>query len=119
MEIKKIGICGCGLMGSGIAEVASKAGINVVVREITDDLLKKGLARIEKSLAKAVEKGKLDEPSKAAILSRIKGTTQLQDLADSDLICEAIIENIDEKLDLYMQLDGIVKKDAIFASNTS
>jgi len=106
-------------MGSGIAEVASKAGINVVVREITDDLLKKGLGRIEKSLAKAVEKGKLDEPGKAAILGRIKGTTKLEDLADCDLISEAIIENIDEKLDLYMQLDRVVKKEAIFASNTS
>ena len=106
-------------MGSGIAEVASKAGINVTVREITDDLLKKGLGRIEKSLAKAVEKGKLDEPGKTAILGQIKGTTKLEDLADCDLICEAIIENIDEKLDLYMQLDRIVKKEAIFASNTS
>ena len=119
MEIKKIGICGCGQMGSGIAEVAAKAGVEVIVREITDDILKKGLGRIEKSLAKAVEKGKLDEASKAAILGRIKGTTKLEDLADCDLISEAIIENIDEKLDLYMQLDRVVKKEAIFASNTS
>ncbi len=119
MEIKKVGICGCGLMGSGIAEVASKAGLEVAVREVNDDLLKKGLSRIDKSLAKAVEKGKLEAGAKGEILGRIKGTTKLGDLADCDLICEAIIENVDEKLVLYKQLDGIIKKDAIFASNTS
>jgi 3-hydroxybutyryl-CoA dehydrogenase len=119
MEIKKVGICGCGLMGSGIAEVSSKAGLQVIIREINDDLLKKGLARIEKSLAKAVEKGKLEEAVKTEILGRIKGTTSLTDLKDCDLICEAIIENIEEKLKLYKHIDGIVKKEAIFASNTS
>lgn len=119
MNINKVGICGCGLMGSGIAEVAAKAGLQVVVREVNDDFLKKGLGRIEKSLAKAVEKGKLDEAGKKAILANIGGATRLEDLADCDLICEAIIENIDEKTKLYRQLDGIVKKDAIFASNTS
>jgi 3-hydroxybutyryl-CoA dehydrogenase len=119
MEISKVGICGCGLMGSGIAEVASKAGIQVIVREVNDDLLKKGLGRIEKSLAKAVEKGKLDEAGKKGILDKIRGTTKLEDFKDCDLICEAIIENMDEKLQLYKQLDGIAKKEAIFASNTS
>jgi 3-hydroxybutyryl-CoA dehydrogenase len=119
MEIKKVGICGCGLMGSGIAEVASKAGLNVVVREVNDELLKKGLARIEKSLSKAVEKGKLDENAKKEILGRISGTTNIADLKDCDLVSEAIIENVDEKLKLYRELDKIVKKDAIFASNTS
>jgi 3-hydroxybutyryl-CoA dehydrogenase len=100
MEIKRVGICGCGLMGSGIAEVASKAGLNVVVREVNDELLKKGLARIEKSLSKAVEKGKLDESAKKEILGRISGTTDFADLKDCDLVSEAIIENIDEKLKL-------------------
>jgi len=119
MEIKKVGICGCGLMGSGIAEIASKAGMRVVVREVNDDFLKKGMGRIEKSLAKAIEKGKLDEASKKAVLDKISGTTKLEDLKDCDIICEAIIENIDEKLKLYRELDKIVKKDAIFASNTS
>jgi 3-hydroxybutyryl-CoA dehydrogenase len=114
-----VGICGCGLMGSGIAEVASKAGVNVIVREINDDLLRKGMSRIEGSLARAVEKGKLDASTKTEILSRIKGTTRLDDLRDCDLICEAIIENIDEKAKLYKDLDKIIKKDAIFASNTS
>lgn len=119
MEIKKIGICGCGLMGSGIAEVGSKAGMTVVVREINDDLLKKGLGRIDKSLSRAVQKGKLDEAGKKAVLDKITGTTKLEDIRDCDLICEAIIENIDEKIKLYGDLDAIVKKDAIFASNTS
>lgn len=119
MEIKKIGVCGCGLMGSGIAEIASKAGMTVVVREINDDLLKKGLGRIDKSLSRAVEKGKLDEAGKKAVLDKIAGTTKLEDFKDCDLVCEAIIENIDEKVRLYKDLDAIVKRDAIFASNTS
>jgi 3-hydroxybutyryl-CoA dehydrogenase len=119
MEIKKIGVCGCGQMGAGIAEVAAKAGVEVIAREVNDELLKKGLGRIEKSLSKAVEKGKLDETSKAAIMGKIRGTTRLEDLADCDLVCEAIIENIDEKQKVWRSLDGIVKKDAIFASNTS
>lgn len=119
MEIKKVGICGCGLMGSGIAEVAAKAGMDVVVREVNDDFLKKGMGRIVKSLSRAVEKGKLDEAGKKGILDKIKGSTKLDDLKDCDIICEAIIENIDEKLILYKELDKIVKKTAIFASNTS
>ena len=101
MEIKKVGICGCGLMGSGIAEVASKAGMNVVIREVNDDFLKKGMGRIEKSLSRAVEKGKLDEAGKNEIFGRIKGTTNVKDLADCDIVCEAVIENLDEKLKLY------------------
>jgi 3-hydroxybutyryl-CoA dehydrogenase len=119
MEIRKIGVCGCGQMGAGITEVAAKAGVEVVAREVNDELLKKGLGRIEKSLSKAVEKGKLDEAGKKAILAKIRGTTQLKDLADCDLICEAIVENMDEKRKVWHELDGIVKKDAIFASNTS
>jgi 3-hydroxybutyryl-CoA dehydrogenase len=119
MEIKKAGVCGCGQMGAGIAEVAARAGVEVITREVNDDLMKKGLARIEKSLSKAVEKGKLDEAGKNSIQGRIVGTTRLEDLADCDIICEAIIENMDEKLKIWRELDGIVKKDAIFASNTS
>jgi len=119
MEIKKVGICGCGLMGSGIAEVASKAGIGVVIREVNDDFLKKGMGRIEKSLDRAVSKGKMDEAGKKDILGRIKGTTDIKDLADCDIVCEAIIENLGEKVKLYKELDNIVKKEAIFASNTS
>jgi len=119
MEIKKIGVCGFGQMGSGIAEVVARAGLQVVAREVNDDLVSKGLSRIDKSLSKAVEKGKLDEAGKKAILDRIKGTTKLADLADCDLIIETVIENIDEKLKVWRELDGIVKKEAIFASNTS
>ncbi len=119
MEIKKVGICGCGLMGSGIAEVASKADLEVVVREVNDDFLQKGLGRIDKSLSRAVKKGKLDEAGKKAVIDKIKGTTSINDLADCDMVIEAIIENLDEKIKLYKQLDGIVKKEAIFASNTS
>ena len=119
MEIKKVGVCGCGLMGSGIAEVSAKAGLDVVICEVEDKFLQKGLGRIEKSLSRAVAKGKLDEAGKKAVQDKITGTTNLADLADCDLICEAIIENLDEKKKLFGQLDGIVKKEAVFASNTS
>lgn len=119
MEIKKVGICGCGLMGSGIAEIASKTGMTVVIREVNGDFLSKGMARIDKSLSRAVQKGKLDEAGKKAVLDKITGTTNIEDLKDCDIVCEAIIENIDEKLKLYKDLDKIVKKEAIFASNTS
>lgn len=119
MEIRKVGICGCGLMGSGIAEVVSKAGVDVIIREQDDKFLQKGLGRIDKSLTRAVDKGKLDEAGKKVVLDRIQGTTELDGFADCDLVVEAIIENIDEKKTLYRQLDEIVKKDAIFGSNTS
>jgi len=119
MTIKKVGICGFGQMGSGIGEVAAKAGFEVVAREVSDDLVQKGLARINKSLSRAVSKGKLDEASMQAIMGKIKGTTKLEDLADCDIICEAIVENIGPKLEIWKELDGIVKKEAIFASNTS
>lgn len=119
MEIKKVGICGCGLMGSGIAEVAAKADLDVVVCEVSDDFLKKGMGRIEKSLSRAVEKGKMDEAGMKKVLGKIKGTTKIDDLSDCDIVCEAVVENLDEKIRLYKQLDGIVKKEAVFASNTS
>lgn len=119
MEIKKVGICGCGLMGSGIAEVASKAGFNVIVCEVNNEFLKKGMGRIEKSLSRAIEKGKIDEAGKKAVLDKINGSTRVDDLGDCDIVCEAIVENLDEKIRLYKQLDNIVKKEAIFASNTS
>jgi 3-hydroxybutyryl-CoA dehydrogenase len=119
MEIKKAGICGCGLMGSGIAEVAAKADLDVVVCEVNDDFLKKGMGRIEKSLSRAVEKGKMDEAGKKKVLGKIKGTTKIDDLSDCDIVCEAVVENLDEKIKLYKQLDGVVKKEAVFASNTS
>ncbi|MGA8154494.1 MAG: 3-hydroxyacyl-CoA dehydrogenase family protein [Terriglobales bacterium] len=118
MEIKKVGVLGCGLMGSGIAQVSATAGFDVTVLEVEQKFLDKGFAGIEKSLAKFAEKGTLKETPQA-IRARLKGTTNNQDLADCDIIVEAVIENIAEKKKMYAALDDIVKKDGIFASNTS
>src|SRR6478672_3787551 len=118
-EIKKVGVLGCGLMGSGIAQIAAQAGYETVVREVEQKFLDKGLAGIDKNLGKSVEKGKLKAEDKDACLSRLKGTVSLGDLADCDIVIEAIIENAQLKKDTYAQLDKIVKKDALFASNTS
>jgi 3-hydroxybutyryl-CoA dehydrogenase len=118
MEIKKVGVLGCGLMGSGIAQVAATAGFNVTVLEVEQKYLDKGFAGIDKSLAKFAEKGTLKEPVEA-VCSRLKGTTNKQDLADCDIVIEAIIENVEDKKKMYASLDGVIKKDAIFASNTS
>jgi len=119
MEIRKVGVCGCGLMGSGIMEVSAKAGYDVVACEIEDQFLEKGFGRIDKSLSRAVRKGKATEEEKKTARSKIKGTLKLQDLSDCDLIVEAITENLEEKIKLYRELDKLVKKEAIFASNTS
>ena len=118
MEVKKVGVLGCGLMGSGIAQVAATAGFDVTVLEVEQKFLDKGFAVIEKSLAKFAEKGAIKEIPQA-IRGRLKGTTKREDLADCDIIIEAIIENVEEKKKMYSSIDGIVKKDAIFASNTS
>ena len=123
MEIKKVGVLGCGLMGSGIAQVAATAGFEVTVLEVEQKFLDKGFAGIDKSLAKFAEKppekGGITAEQKTAIRARLKGTTNKADLADCDIIIEAIIENVEDKKKMYASLDGIVKKDAIFASNTS
>jgi len=118
MEISKVGVLGCGLMGSGIAQVAATAGFDVTVFELEQKFLDKGFAGMDKSLAKLAEKGAFKE-SPQAIRARLKGTTRQQDLAHSDIIIEAIIENVAEKRKIYASLDSLVKKDAIFASNTS
>jgi 3-hydroxybutyryl-CoA dehydrogenase len=118
MEIKKVGVLGCGLMGSGIAQVAATAGFDVIVLEVEQRYLDKGFAGIEKSLAKFAEKDTLKEPVEA-VRARLKGTTNNQDLADCDIVIEAIIENLEAKKMMYASLDVIVKKEAIFASNTS
>jgi 3-hydroxybutyryl-CoA dehydrogenase len=118
MEIRKVGVLGCGLMGSGIAQVSASAGLETVVLEAEQGFLDKGFARIEKSLAKLAEKGTIiDTPQN--IRGRMKGTTRKEDLADCDIVIEAIIENLEEKREMYSALDGIVKPEAIFASNTS
>jgi len=118
-NIKKVGVLGCGLMGSGIAQTAAQAGYETVVREVEQKFLDKGIGGIEKSLGKFVEKGKLKAEDRDASMARLKGTTSLDDLADCDIVIEAIIENPQLKKDTYAELDRIVKKDAIFASNTS
>jgi len=119
MAIKKVGVLGCGLMGSGIAQVAAQAGYETVVREVEQKYLDKGLGGIQKSLGKFVEKGKMQQADMDACVGRLKGTTSLQDLADCDIIIEAIIENAELKKETYAELDRIVKKEALFASNTS
>lgn len=118
MEIKKVGVLGCGLMGSGIAQVSAMAGFEVTVLEAEQRFLDKGFSGIEKSLAKFAEKGKLKDPA-GSIRARLRGTLKQEDLADCDIVIEAIIENIDEKKKMFAKLDSVVKKDAIFATNTS
>jgi 3-hydroxybutyryl-CoA dehydrogenase len=119
MEIRKVGVVGCGLMGSGIAQVAAMAGFPTVIREVSEELLKKGLSVIERSLAKFVEKGQLSPEQRSATLGRLKPTTGLKDFADCDLAIEAITENLELKRKTFKELDEIVKPEGIFASNTS
>jgi len=123
MEIKRVGVLGCGLMGSGIAQVAAMAGCDVTVLEQEQKFLDKGFAGIEKSLTRLVERGPakagLTPEQKTEAQSHLKGTLNMQDLADCDIVVEAIIENVDLKRKTYAELDQIVKKDAIFATNTS
>ncbi|MGB5296142.1 MAG: 3-hydroxybutyryl-CoA dehydrogenase [Thermoanaerobaculia bacterium] len=119
MTIKKVGVLGCGLMGSGIAEVCAKAGYSTVIREVDKGYLEQGLERIERSLDKAVNKGKLEAEQRDKALSRISGTTDLEALADCDLIIEAIVENLEEKIRIFATLDETVQAEALFASNTS
>ena len=119
MEIKKVGVVGCGQMGSGIAQVCAQSGYQVVVSEINDELLNKGLASINSSLSKSVEKGKLSQQDKDATLGRIKGTTNTKDFNGCDLLIEAAIENMDLKKKMFAELDKICPKHTILASNTS
>jgi 3-hydroxybutyryl-CoA dehydrogenase len=119
MEIKKVGVLGCGLMGSGIAQTAATAGFDVIVREVSDELCAKGFTGIEKSLGRFAEKGAITAEQQQAIRGRMTGTTRLEDLNDCDIIIEAIIENLETKRDTYKQLDAACKPEAIFASNTS
>ena len=105
MEIRKVGVLGCGLMGAGIAQVAATAGFETVVKEVSDDLIAKGFGGIEKSLAKFAEKGTITSEQQTQIRGRLSGTTSFDKLADCDIIIEAIIENLDEKRSTYRQLD--------------
>jgi 3-hydroxybutyryl-CoA dehydrogenase len=118
-EIKTVGVVGCGLMGHGIAQVAAQGGYDVVVREVDQATLDKGLGKIEKQLARAVEKGKAEQADADAVRGRIQGTTDYADLADCDLVIEAITEDLERKLEMWREVDGIVKEGAYFATNTS
>ncbi|HEV8152197.1 MAG TPA: 3-hydroxyacyl-CoA dehydrogenase family protein [Solirubrobacteraceae bacterium] len=118
-EIRTVGVLGAGLMGHGIAQVSAQSGYDVVLREVDDATLAKGLGRIEKQLGRAVERGKASQEDADAVRSRIKGTTDYGDLAGCDLVIEAITEDLGRKLDMWREVDGIVKPEAIFATNTS
>jgi len=119
LEIKKVGVAGCGLMGSGIVEVSAKAGCDVVVREIDEDALAAGRARVSKSLDRAVTKGKLDAAARDEALASITFTTSLDAFADRDMVIEAIVESLGAKNELFSYLDGVCPEETIFASNTS
>lgn len=119
MEIGKVGVLGAGLMGHGIAQICAQAGWDVVLREIDQDRLDAGVGKIEKQLARAVEKGKIEQADADATRSRITPTLDYADLADCDLVIEAITEDLAKKLEMWGELDGIVKPEAFFATNTS
>ena len=118
-EIKQVGVLGAGLMGHGLAQVAAQAGYEVVLREVDEATLQKGIGKIEKQLARAVEKGKSSQEDADAVRGRIKGTVEYSELAGCDLVIEAITESLPLKLEMWKELDGIVKPEAVFATNTS
>jgi len=119
MEIKKVGVVGCGLMGGGIAQTCAQSGYQVTVSEINDDLLSKGLAAIRKRLAKSVEKGKLAKEEEESIAGRLKGTTNTGDFADCDIVVEAAVENLELKKKIFADIDGICRPGIVLATNTS
>ncbi|MGD8464090.1 MAG: 3-hydroxybutyryl-CoA dehydrogenase [Anaerolineae bacterium] len=117
--MEQVGVVGCGLMGSGIVEVCARAGYRVIVREVSTEFLQAGLARVEKSLSKAVDRGKATQEQAAGALAQIKGTTDLGDFGDCDLVIEAAVENMTVKKEIFAELDAILPAHAILASNTS
>ncbi len=119
MSIKTVGVVGCGLMGSGIAEVVAKNGYSVIVREVNDEFLQKGLARIRASTQKAVDRNKITVQARDQLLARIRGTTHLEEFSECDYVVEAAIENLNLKKDIFERLDSITRPDVILASNTS
>src|SRR5690606_18202702 len=119
VTIERVGVVGCGLMGSGIAEVAARAGLDVLVREVDEAALAAGRARIERSLARAVEKEKIGAEERDAALARIAYTTAVADLADRELVIEAIVEGMAAKRELFEALHALAPPETIFASNTS
>jgi 3-hydroxybutyryl-CoA dehydrogenase len=119
MAIRSVGVLGCGLMGAGIAQVCAAAGYKTVVREVDQPILDKGLGRIRKFLADGIEKGKVTPEDRDRTLGNLTGTTRVADLAESDLVIEAVIENVEAKRQAYAALEAVVGSPAIFASNTS
>jgi len=118
-EVKKIAVIGCGLMGSGITEVAAKSGMDVVFVEVSDEKVKKQGGRIAGSIGKAVEKGKLSQEDGDAAVSRINGTTEYEAISDADLVIEAVTEDLQTKLEVFRRLDELTRDDVVLASNTS
>jgi 3-hydroxybutyryl-CoA dehydrogenase len=118
-QIERVGVLGCGLMGHGITQVTAQSGYEVVVREVDEQTLQKGIGKIEKQLARAVEKAKLTSEQAQEVQGRIKGTVSYGDLGDCDLVIEAITESLPLKLEMWREVDSIVKPDAVFATNTS
>lgn len=119
MQIKTVGVVGCGLMGSGIVETLAKNNFQVVVRELNDDFLRKGLARLDSSLQRAVDRQKLSPQAQVDTRARVRGTTALEDLAECDYVIEAAIENLELKKDIFARLDALTRPDVILASNSS
>jgi 3-hydroxybutyryl-CoA dehydrogenase len=118
-EVKKVGVVGCGIMGSGIVEIAAKAGTEVTYIEISDDMTEKGRSKIEKSLGKAVDKGKIPADQRDEALGRITGTTDIGELGDSDVVIEAATEHLETKLEIFRSLDKVTRPEVVLATNTS
>ncbi len=119
MEIKKIGVVGAGAMGNGIAQIAALIGCEVVLRDIKDEFVERGMKNIEKFLTKSVEKGKLEAAEKDAVLGRIKGTTDMSQIKDADFVIEVVIEDLELKKSVFKELDDLCRPEVILASNTS
>jgi len=119
MVIKTVGVVGAGTMGAGIAQVAARAGYNVIMRDITEDFVKRGMSVIKKNLAREVKKEKITQENANTVLARVNGTTELSELVSCDFVIEAAIEKMDLKKEIFRELDKICKPDTFFASNTS
>jgi len=119
MEVKRVGIVGAGIMGSGIAQVAAQIGLEVVLMDIENSFIERGIKGIDKFLAKSIEKGKLKEEEKKAIMTRIKGTTHMSELKDVDFVIEAVIEDLELKRKVFKELDEICRPEIVLATNTS
>ena len=118
-DVKKVGVIGCGIMGSGIVEVCARAGAEVTYVEVDDERVERGRARIEKSLGKAVDRGKISEEDRVSALSAIHGTADYEDVAESDLVIEAATEHLETKLEIFRVLDQLTRDDIVLATNTS